>query len=185
MSYSQAFLRVIALVLQHEGKFTKRREDRGNWTSGQIGVGELKGTNFGISAMSFPDEDIANLTVERATFLYHRDYWSPVRGDDLPLPVAGPVMDAAVNCGVGAAARFLQRALLVKDDGVIGPVTIHAAHNARDHVALAAKMTRLRLIAHTTMKDWPNSRDSWVQLSIDFSIWAARAAMPTTSLPTL
>ena len=39
-------------VIGHEGLFQNDRDDRGNWTSGKIGVGELKGTKFGIAAMT-------------------------------------------------------------------------------------------------------------------------------------
>ena len=122
MNFNEAFARVIG----HEGKFQDDPNDRGNWTTGKIGVGQLKGTKYGISAMSYPEEDIRNLSLDRARFIYKRDFWDRVSGDHLHNAVVYQLFDAAINHGVGNAIRFLQRALGVADDGVMGDIT-HAA----------------------------------------------------------
>lgn len=122
MNYDEAFARVIG----HEGKFQDDRNDRGNWTTGKIGVGQLKGTKYGISAMSYPEEDILNLSLDRARFLYKRDFWDRVSGDNLHNAVVYQLFDAAINHGIGNAIRILQRALGVADDGDMGPVTYDA-----------------------------------------------------------
>src|SRR5690554_3598272 len=57
---------VFERLIGHEGKFTDVRGDRGNWTSGRVGAGELKGTKYGISAMSYPHLDIKAITLEQA-----------------------------------------------------------------------------------------------------------------------
>lgn len=119
LSYDDAFKRVIG----HEGKFQNDRNDRGNWTTGEIGKGELKGTKYGISAMTYPEEDIENLTLERAKFLYKRDFWDRVGGDKFHAAIVYQLFDSAINHGVGNAVRMLQRAAQVLDDGAIGPVT--------------------------------------------------------------
>jgi lysozyme family protein len=64
----------LAQIFGHEGGFTQARTDRGNWTSGKIGVGYLKGTKFGVSAMSYPKLDIRNLTLDEAAAIYRRDF---------------------------------------------------------------------------------------------------------------
>lgn len=122
MNYDEAFARVIG----HEGKFQNDPNDRGNWTTGKIGVGQLKGTKYGISAMSYPDEDIVNLTIERAKFLYKRDFWDRVSGDHLHAALVYQLFDAAINHGIGNAIRILQRAVDVADDGAMGDVTHQA-----------------------------------------------------------
>lgn len=119
MIYDVAFARVIG----HEGKFQNDRNDRGNWTTGVIGSGELKGTNYGISAMSYPNEDIRNLTLERAKELYYRDFWLRVSGGDLHDALVYQLFDSAINHGIGNAIRILQRAVGVLDDGDMGPMT--------------------------------------------------------------
>lgn len=117
-------------VLAHEGGFTRAASDPGNWTGGAVGKGLLKGTKYGISAGAFPNEDIKNLTLDRARELYKSLYWDKVRGDELPAGIDCAVFDFAVNSGPSRAIIGLQRALGVADDGVLGPVTMAAAQKA-------------------------------------------------------
>ena len=56
-------------------------------------------TNLGINKRDHPNEDIKNMTRERAAEIYRKEYWDRVRGDSLPWPMDLVVMDAAVNCG--------------------------------------------------------------------------------------
>ncbi len=121
-SFVFAFPKVVSI----EGGLSLHPEDTGNWTGGRKGVGELRGTKYGISARAYPDEDIPNLTLERARILY-KDYWDAIHGDELPDPLSHLVFDAAVNQGVSAATHMLQFALKVSVDGKIGPNTIAAA----------------------------------------------------------
>lgn len=60
------FKKAFELTVGHEGGYGNDKRDRGNWTTGVIGEGELKGTKYGVSAMSYPDYDIENLTLEQA-----------------------------------------------------------------------------------------------------------------------
>lgn len=118
-------------TLGFEGGYTDDPHDTGNWTGGKKGVGELKGTKFGISAASYPDLDIKNLTVDQAKAIYYRDFWRPMGLDDLVnAEIAGEIFDTAVNTGTGTAIRIAQKALRFlgeKDigvDGKPGPQTI-------------------------------------------------------------
>lgn len=121
-----AFEQSFAFVVGHEGGYDTTYDDPGNWTTHIIGVGELHGTKYGISAAAYPDEDIANLSLQRAQELYRRDYWDQIAGEHLPPPLALLVFDAAVNAGVGRAARWLQAAVGAATDGRIGPRTLEA-----------------------------------------------------------
>lgn len=118
ISFEKAFERLIG----HEGNYQNDYHDRGNWTTGRIGEGELKGTKYGISAMSYPHLDIRNLTKLEAMVIYRRDFWDRF-GDNMPAAVRFQLFDAGVNHGPGNAIRMLQRAVGVADDGRIGPVT--------------------------------------------------------------
>ncbi|HTJ88860.1 MAG TPA: glycosyl hydrolase 108 family protein [Acidocella sp.] len=120
----------MGFTLGCEGGFSMNPEDRGNWTGGEIGVGILKGTNFGLSAASYPHLNLRDLTAEAADAIYQRDYWQPVSGDELPAGLDLMVFDHAVNAGVGASVRLLQAALEVEVDGQIGPRTLLAARHA-------------------------------------------------------
>jgi lysozyme family protein len=104
------FPRCLARILRYEGKFTRNPKDPGNWTGGRVGKGVLKGTNFGIAANSYPNIDIAHLTVETAGEIYRRDYWNKVNGDLLPVGVDLAVFDPAVNAGVSRARKWYSAA---------------------------------------------------------------------------
>lgn len=99
--------RVQQSVLRHEGGLSLNPHDRGNWTTGVVGQGELKGTNFGISAMSYPDLDIKNLTRDQAIAIYKRDFWDLIPSD-LPDGLRWMAFDAAVNHGPHRALSWLK-----------------------------------------------------------------------------
>ena len=103
-------------ILQFEGGYVNDPDDAG---------GE---TNFGISKRSYPDEDIAGLTIDHAKDIYRRDYWDAVRADELPEYIRLSVFDMAVNMGTKAAVRILQKSVGAGVDGAIGPKTIAAAN---------------------------------------------------------
>ena len=102
-------------------------------------------TRWGISQRAYPGEDIAALTRPRAFALYHRDYWRPLRADELPRGLDLLVFDAAVNQGVAQAVKLLQRVLRVSDDGVLGPDTLGAASRWIPASELRAQYTGIRL----------------------------------------
>lgn len=107
-------------VFEAEGGYTNDPNDPG---------GE---TNFGISKKAYPNEDIKNMTLERAMEIYMRDYWIPCKCDELPRAYAISLFDSAVNQGVGTAIKILQRALGgLTVDGVIGPKTLAAVQAAK------------------------------------------------------
>ena len=116
------------LTLKIEGEFQNDTDDKGNWTGGAVGKGELKGTKYGISAAAFPNEDIKNLTKERAEYLFKKMYWDKSKCDFLPDALSVAVFDYAINSGVPQAIKDLQRSLKVKVDGIIGNQTIGAAN---------------------------------------------------------
>ena len=153
-------------LLGHEGGFTEDPRDPGNWTGGRPNVGELKGTKFGIAANTYPNEDIRNMTVERAKEIYRRDFWDKVRADELPAEVRYAVFDAAVNSGPRQAARWLQRAVGVRDDGVIGPITLGAVR-ATDPQALLRRMLAARLRFMTDLSTWPTFGRGWARRIAD------------------
>lgn len=68
-------------------------------------------TKYGISKRAHPDEDIKNLTPERAMAIYASDYWDKAGCDSIPFPLNVVVFDSAVNCGVGMARLWLKDSL--------------------------------------------------------------------------
>ena len=123
---SDAFSMAFTLTVGEEGGFTNDRADPGNWTGGAVGKGVCNGTNWGISAASYPTLNIRQLTQADAQAIYRRDYWAAIRGDDLPSVLAQLAFDAAVNNGPDRARVWLQGALAVATDGVLGTETMQA-----------------------------------------------------------
>lgn len=113
-------------VVLHEGKFQADPKDRGNWTSGKVGVGELKGTKCGISAMTYPHLDIKNLTMDQIRAIYYEDWYMALGMDRFRPAMQYQLFDAAVQHGFPRAARILQRAVGTRPDGAIGPKTLEA-----------------------------------------------------------
>ena len=107
-------------AVPNEGGYINHPNDRG---------GETK---YGISRRWYPNEDISNLTRERANIILFRDYWKNRNINQLPDELAYRVFDNAIVQGQPTAVRNLQRALGVKADGQIGPNTLNAV-NSQDY----------------------------------------------------
>ena len=156
MNFDKAF----SLLIDHEGGLSLDPNDRGNWTSGVIGKGELKGTKYGISAMSYPHLDIRNLTLADAKAIYQNDFWG--RADEIPDAVRFDFFDAAVNSGYEQSVKWLQRAAGADDDGKIGPKTLLAARMADPHL-LSRRFNGHRLEAMTSMSGWGSQGRGWAR----------------------
>ena len=154
------FARCFAFTLGAEGGYSNNPADPGNWTGGAVGNGELRGTNFGISASAYPQLDIANLTQSQAEDIYRRDYWGILQGDSLALPVALVAFDAAVNAGPKRAVTWLQQAAGLSADGVLGPATL-AALTAGETIALAREALARRLEFSTHLSTWASFGLGW------------------------
>lgn len=122
------FNQCIEHVLGSEGGFTDDPDDAGNWTGGEIGKGKLKGTKWGISAATYPNLDIKNLTRQDAINIYYRDFWVKFKVASYPEKIRLHFFDVCVNSGNSRAVKILQRAVggLVVD-GIAGPATMKAA----------------------------------------------------------
>lgn len=98
---------VLPFTLRYEGGWSDNPKDPGNWTGGKVGLGELRGTNFGIAAASHPHLDIRNLTRAEAADIYWHEYCLASGFNLLPLPLCAVVFDAGVMSGPGRAKGWL------------------------------------------------------------------------------
>jgi lysozyme family protein len=165
MTFDEAFERLVG----HEGNFDANPKDRGNWTSGTIGVGELKGTKFGIAAHVYPHLDIRNLTLEEARTIYVRDYWGVFEGH---AAIKFQVFDAAVNHGRGNAIRLLQKTAGVAEDGRWGPIS----QAALDRLSLETQLMRYtahRLLFWASLKSFDTFGRGWTRRGAENLLYAA------------
>lgn len=158
MTFDEAF----TLLIGNEGGFQKDRADAGNWTGGKVGVGILRGTKYGISAKSYPSEDIEALTLDRAKFIYRRDFWNPAHCDQVPEIVRFDLFDTAVHSGIVTGVKMLQRAAGVLDDGVFGPKTA-AAVATYEPYRLLLHFNAERLDYLNDLSSWPSFGRGWTE----------------------
>lgn len=161
------FNRAVAFTLRPdiEGEFTDDASDRGNWTGGEVGKGELVGTKFGISAAAYPSLDIRGLSFRDATEIYRRNYWARAGCDRLPQRVAIAVFDMAVNHGVSNALKMLQGVLGVSKDGIFGPQT-EAAVRSADQDELLVDLLASRLDFYRGLKAYARYGKGWTRRTL-------------------
>ncbi len=157
-----AFDTAFELTIGHEGGYTNGRNDRGNWTSGVVGKGTLKGTKYGISAMAYPNLDIKNLTLAQAKAIYELDYWRKAKCGQCPPALGYLLFDASVNHGISRAVKFLQLAVGVTADGNFGPKTLQAVLKA-DPKAVAQEFCVQRMLFYTNISTWKTYRTGWTR----------------------
>jgi lysozyme family protein len=115
-----AFDHAFYKTLEFEGRYSNDPDDPG---------GE---TRYGISKQSYPDVDIATLTIAQAKVIYRRDYWDVLNLNEIgSYIIASEIFDTAVNMGRRNSIKIAQKALNflgedLLEDGIIGPKTIYA-----------------------------------------------------------
>lgn len=119
-------------VIGHEGRYTNNPKDPGNWTGGKVGVGELKGTKWGLAAASYPTWDIENLTLEEA-YKEYSNWWQELKLNEYPKVMQYQMFDAAFNHGKRRANKLLQQAVGAKQDGIIGKRTMAKLASKSEH----------------------------------------------------
>ena len=137
-------------LIDHEGGYVNHPKDPG---------GE---TQFGITKRSYPHLNIRDLTLDDARAIYRRDLWDRLQCDALLLAARFQVFDAAVNSGPGNAARWLQAAAGVAQDGLIGPITRQAVSDMHP-AALVARFNAARLLSMTSLSTWPTFGRGWAR----------------------
>ncbi|UKA12920.1 glycoside hydrolase family 108 protein [Photobacterium damselae] len=134
--YPSSFIDAVYFVLVKEGAFNGR--------AGYVNDPTDRGgeTKYGISKRSFPNLDIAGLTLVKAVSIYHRNYWRAVRANLFSDRLAFVLFDAAVQHGHITAIKFLQELAGVKQDGIVGHKTAKAAGNINDPFLATALIIR-------------------------------------------
>lgn len=144
------------LVLAHEGGFVDHPEDPGGATNRGITLNTFK--SFYGEEMT--KRDLVNITGEQVAHIYKSGYWDKCRCDDLPGGVDYAVFDAGVNSGPSQAAKWLQCAIRVKEDGIIGPITLSAAYRFSPELAIH-RMCLYRMQYLQALSSWDHFGKGW------------------------
>jgi lysozyme family protein len=163
------------MASQESGELSRDPDDRGNWTSGICGVGELRGSRFGISAAAFPQIDISSVTYDQAESICLEHYFlnSLLRCDLLPFPIGALLCDAAWGSGPKEPAMALQAAVGANQDGDIGNMTraaVSAAVARKPDYTMSSGLQQLvaefaaeRIIFESRINTWAKYEGGWVR----------------------
>lgn len=150
MTFDEAFDK----LLGHEGGYVNHPDDPGGETNWGITIRVARENGYNGAMREMPQSV--------AKEIYRKRYWAPVYGDLLPAVVRYAMFDAAVNSGVGQAARWLQRAVGVADDGRIGQVTLRAVGQANPDKLLRSILSQ-RLQFMTQLTGWSSFGRGWAR----------------------
>ena len=123
----------LQFTLQWEGGYVNDPRDPGGATNKGVTQATYDSYRRKKGQPTAPVKGISDAEVQA---IYETLYWAAAQCDKLPWPLSAAHFDSAVNAGPKQAAKLLQRALHVADDGIIGPGTLAAAQ-AADPVAAA------------------------------------------------
>lgn len=171
----------ISRMLKHEGGFTLHRGDPGNWTGGKVGVGQLKGTKYGIAANSYPNLDIRNLTLDDAKAIYKRDYASKVAYDEQPAGVDYSAFDICVNSGPGRALAILGQAL--ETTSRASTTLARAAQMEPDKVALIKNIAARRGAFYRSLRTFATFGKGWMRRNAEVEAFAVTMALKGANVP--
>lgn len=150
MTFDDAFARLMG----HEGGYSNNPADPGGET--------MWGVTARVARRQGYAGPMRDLPIDTAKQIARAEYWEPLRLDDLNASIRFDLFDACYNSGQTQAVRLLQRALGVKDDGILGPVTTAAAAQM-DPGRLVARFNGWRLDFMNNLPTWPTFGRGWAQ----------------------
>lgn len=152
------FERSLAAVLIHEGGYVNHPADPGGATN----KGVIQRTYDGDrNRRGLPKQSVRLITDAEVKNIYRRQYWNAVRADELPVGIDYMVFDGAVNSGPSRSIKWLQKALGVKVDGIMGDATIDAVEQHKDLKTLIARVCELRMGFLKSLNHWPTFGKGW------------------------
>lgn len=154
-----SFAHVMPKILIHEGGKVNHPKDPG----GRTNQGVIQRVYDGWRQRNdLPLRSVYDMEPHERDDIYKKQYWDAVKGDQLPQGVDYVVMDGAVNSGPGQSIKWLQRALGVKADGVIGQATLAAVEAVNDHDSLIAKILQRREAFLRALKTFKTFGKGWM-----------------------
>lgn len=151
-------------LMKHEGGYVNHPRDPGGET--MWGVTKRVAVAHGYHG---PMRQLPKATAQK---IADKSYWQAIHGVELPRAIAWQVVDAAYNHGNRNAVKFLQRAIGVSDDGIIGPKTL-AAVKCMDQNDIVFKFNAERLEFYTKLGTWATFGRGWTRRIAGNLRWAA------------
>jgi lysozyme family protein len=141
-------------LLGHEGGYSNHAQDPGGET--------MWGVTKRVAVANGYNDSMRALPVDTAKQIYRKDYWLPIRADELPESLRYPMFDAAVNSGVKQSIWWLQYTVGATVDGSIGPQTLSLAGKDNPEI-LVRKLLGIRLNFMTDLDTWSSFGRGWAK----------------------
>lgn len=174
------FKEALAPELVYEGGEVNNPKDPGGRTNRGVTQRVYNGWR---DRNHLPPRDVYDISDNEVEGLFRYQYWDAIKGDQLPRGLGFVVFDGAVNSGVSQSVKWLQRALGVKADGILGSVTLLAAKSALDVDVLIAKVLDRREIFLRALKTFKHFGKGWIsriqQVEKLGQAWATGSVGPT------
>lgn len=148
MNFDEAFYRLMG----HEGGYVNHPSDPGGET--------MWGITLRVARENGYRGEMKDMSQDTAKIIAKKKYWDAVQADSLPAAIRYPMFDAAYNSGHVQAIKWLQRALEIENDGVLGPQTKKALER-ENALELKMKIIGQRLLFLTKLSGWVAFGKGW------------------------
>lgn len=129
-----------------------------------------------------PSRDVFTMTDAERDAIYFENYGQRIRFNDLPPGVDLVILDGAINSGPGQSVKWVQRALGLGADGVLGNNTLQAIIDYPNHDDLIAKICAARMAFLRALKTFYHFGAGWTsrvnQLKKTGQAWAMGTVGP-------
>lgn len=155
---NKTFQTALKRVLQHEGGYVNHPSDPGGETN--YGITKSVARQYGFKGSM---KDIPMSIVEK---IYKDQYWDAMSCDNFEFAIAFHMFDAAVNHGLINARKLVQRAVNVKDDGIIGSISLAAIRKTPQLLFVNSFMAE-RISFYTKISTFPTFGRGWMNRMVD------------------
>jgi lysozyme family protein len=166
------FDKCLPLLFDDEGGYCNDAHDSGGPT--KWGITHYDLAEF-LGKKSVSVQEVKDMTKAIAAKIYKNKYWKSIHGDELPDGVDYAVFDYAVNSGISRAVKVLQKIVGVKQDGIVGGMTIDAVKRM-DPEEIINKLCDQRLSFLQSLKIWKYFGKGWkrrvLHVHSDALLWA-------------
>ena len=153
--------KIFPIVMKWEGggKLHNVAGDSGGWTIWGIAFNYWKSIfkNF---------DDFKDTTMEEASYIAFVKFYLAIRADAMPYDTKLYYFDMAYNMGTNRAIKIMQQCAGVKDDGVIGMITLSKMKNVSEYCLRSKRESFYNRLSETKstlnkfLKGWLNRSKS-------------------------
>jgi lysozyme family protein len=103
--------------------------------------------------------EVCFLPEAKAREIYEKEYWLPLRADEIPYFIAFPLFECAVSSGPPLAIRLFQQSIGLPLTGDLTPETFTALKYAGPLITL--NFIQSRQLFHQSLPSWPAYGKDW------------------------